>query len=119
MKFSMPNILIRLEGLAVFIAGVFLYFHFGGGWGMFWLILAPDLGLLAYLINNKVGSVIYNLCHFYAFPLSCLVFHLITGQGTTLFLFSFLWAAHIGIDRLVGFGLKYPIEFKDTHIQRI
>ncbi len=27
--------------------------------------------------------------------------------------------AHIGIDRLLGFGLKYPSGFKDTHLQRL
>jgi hypothetical protein len=27
--------------------------------------------------------------------------------------------AHIGIDRWLGFGLKYPSGFKDTHLQRL
>lgn len=115
----MVNVLIRLEGLVVFAASIVLYVHFGGGWGMSWLVLAPDLGLLAFLVSPKVGSAVYNLFHFYAFPLACIAFHLATGQGTTLFLISFLWTAHIGIDRLVGYGLKYPTQFKDTHIQRV
>ncbi len=119
MKFSMVNILVRLEGLAVFVASIILYVHFGGTWGMSWLVLAPDLGLLAFFVNTRFSSSVYNLFHFYAIPLACIAFHLVTGQGTLLFLISFLWTAHIGIDRLVGFGLKYPTQFKDTHIQRI
>ena len=27
------------------------------------------------------------------------------------------WFAHIGMDRLAGYGLKYPTDFKDTHLQ--
>ncbi|RKQ33951.1 DUF4260 family protein [Oceanobacillus halophilus] len=36
-----------------------------------------------------------------------------------LIIVGLIWTAHIGMDRMIGFGLKYPTAFKDTHIQRI
>ena len=30
-----------------------------------------------------------------------------------------VWLAHIGIDRALGYGLKYPTHFEDTHLQRV
>lgn len=119
MKFSMPNIIVRLEGLAVLAFGILLYFHFGGKWSWVWLILWPDIGIIGFLLGNKVGSIIYNIFHFYVFPLSLIAYSLISGQGNVLLLAGLLWTAHIGMDRFFGFGLKYPSAFRDTHIQRI
>ena len=104
----------------VCVASILLYSHFGGGWGFFaFLILFPDLGMLGYLANSKIGNITYNLLHFYLFPLACIAYHIVTGQTSTLFLASFIWTAHIGADRFLGFGLKYYTNFKDTHLQRI
>ena len=36
-----------------------------------------------------------------------------------LFPFVLIWTAHIGIDRLLAFGLKYPTHFSDTHLQHV
>ena len=33
--------------------------------------------------------------------------------------FSLIWLAHIGFDRTLGYGLKCPTAFKDTHLQRV
>jgi hypothetical protein len=32
---------------------------------------------------------------------------------------ALIWLAHIGADRLLGYGLKYPTAFKDTHLSRV
>jgi hypothetical protein len=32
---------------------------------------------------------------------------------------ALIWLAHIGVDRMLGYGLKYPTGFKDTHLQRV
>jgi hypothetical protein len=116
---SMPNVLLRLEGLSVLIAAIATYAHQGGSlWLFLALILAPDLSALGYLVNTRVGSIVYNIVHFYALPM------LLAGTALalnmpTLFLVALIWFAHIGIDRLAGFGLKYPTEFKDTHMQHV
>jgi len=116
---SMPNVLLRLEGLTVFIAAIVAYAHQGGSiWLFLALLLAPDLGALGYLVNVRVGSMTYNVVHFYTLPV------LLAGAALmlnvpTLLLIALIWFAHIGMDRLAGFGLKYPTEFKDTHMQHV
>jgi hypothetical protein len=121
MRFSFPNIILRVEGLAVFIAALFFYTRMGGSWGLFaLLILAPDLGMLGYLINSKVGSVTYNLLHWYLGSAILLTCYFISKSEIALCLHvALVWAAHIGIDRFLGFGLKYPTGFKDTHLQKV
>ncbi|MBA3870620.1 MAG: DUF4260 domain-containing protein [Anaerolineae bacterium] len=115
----MPNVLLRLEGLTVLVAAIAAYAHQGGSIGLFLLLLlAPDLSAIGYLINVRVGSTTYNAVHTYIVPA------LLTGAAfalnmPTLLLIALIWFAHIGMDRVMGFGLKYPTEFKDTHMQRV
>jgi len=33
--------------------------------------------------------------------------------------YALIWLAHIGIDRALGYGLKYPTFFRDTHLQHV
>jgi hypothetical protein len=116
---SLPNILLRLEGLTVFIAAIAFYAHQGGSiWLFLALILAPDLSAIGYLRNVRVGSTIYNVVHFYALP-ALLAAAALALNMPTLLLIALIWFAHIGMDRLAGFGLKYPTEFKDTHMQHV
>jgi hypothetical protein len=116
---SLPNILLRLEGLTVLVSAIAFYAHQSGSiWLFLALILAPDLSALGYTVNPRVGSITYNLVHFYALPASLAAIAL-AFNVPTLLLIALIWFAHIGMDRLAGFGLKYPTEFKDTHIQRV
>ncbi len=118
-KPSLPKLLLHLEGLAVLIAGVGLYAQLGFNWWMFGLLLlAPDLAMLGYLINLRAGSVGYNLFHTYALPLALAAIGLGAGWQPGLQL-ALIWLAHIGMDRSVGYGLKYPTHFKDTHLARV
>ena len=114
-----PGVLLRLEGAAVCALAVFFYWNIGGQWWLFLvLFLWPDLFLLGYLASPRVGSALYNLAHTYALPLTLVV----ASYGTRkpgLLIFALIWLAHIGVDRALGFGLKYPTAFKDTHLQRV
>ncbi len=116
---SMPNLLLRLEGLTVLVAAIVAYAHQGSSiWLFLILLLAPDLSALGYLVNVRVGSIAYNAVHFYTLPIllagASFVFNM-----PTLLLIALIWFAHIGMDRVMGYGLKYPTEFKDTHMQRV
>ncbi|MEP6988512.1 MAG: DUF4260 domain-containing protein [Chloroflexota bacterium] len=116
---SLPNVLLRLEGLTVLVAAIAAYAHQGGSiWLFLALLLAPDLSALGYLVNVRVGSISYNAVHTYTVPalLAAAAFAL---NMPTLLLIAFIWFAHIGMDRVMGFGLKYPTEFKDTHMQHV
>jgi Domain of unknown function (DUF4260) len=110
---------LRLEGAAAFAAAVALYAHAGFSWPLFaLLLLAPDLAMLAYFIGPGAGAFVYNLAHTYALalPLALAGFFLDSSLALTL---ALIWVAHIGLDRMLGYGLKYPSSFGDTHLGRI
>ena len=116
---SMPNVMLRLEGLSVLVAAIMAYAHQGGSiWLFLALLFVPDIAMLAYKINVRIGSIAYNALHFYALPIVLAGVALATSQPTLL-LIALIWFAHIGMDRVMGFGLKYPTEFKDTHMQHV
>lgn len=115
----MPRLLLHLEGAAVFACATAAYFLTdGGGWLYALLLLAPDLSMLGYLVNARVGSVGYNLGHTYVGPLALLGAGLLLSEQWLPHL-ALIWLAHIGLDRMLGYGLKYPTHFKDTHLHRV
>lgn len=114
-----PGVLLRIEGAATLVGSVFLYRTVGGAWGFFFLLcLWPDLFMLGYLLNPKIGASLYNLVHTDACPLALAIYAQVASRPTML-LFALIWLAHIGLDRMLGCGLKYPTFFKDTHLQRV
>ena len=116
---SMPGVLLRVEGLPVALAATGAYVYLGGPWWLFLvLLLAPDLSMVGYLANARTGSVTYNTVHNYLLPGALLAYGLLAGAETAA-LVALIWIAHIGMDRLLGYGLKYPTEFKDTHLGHV
>jgi hypothetical protein len=116
---SLVTLLLRAEGGLALAIALVAYAHIDGSWWLFLgLILAPDLGLLGYLHSAAVGAWSYNLLHTYILPvlLAAAGFHL--GMAF-LVPVAVIWIAHIGADRLLGFGLKYPADQKDQHFARL
>ncbi|HEY1500458.1 MAG TPA: DUF4260 domain-containing protein [Acidobacteriaceae bacterium] len=116
-----PDGILRIEGTCALVAsvsGYFLFLH--GHWGLFAvLILAPDLSLLGYATKNlRFAANLYNLAHNYALPV---ILGLIAWKWNSPFSaeIAAIWVAHIGMDRMLGFGLKYPQAFKPTHLQTV
>jgi hypothetical protein len=110
---------LRLEGAAALGAAVALYAQAGFSWPLFAiLLLAPDLAMLAYLIGPRAGAFAYNLVHTYALsvPLALAGYWLASPVALAL---GLIWIAHIGMDRMFGYGLKYRTGFSDTHLGRI
>jgi hypothetical protein len=115
----LPSVLLRLEGLAVFGAAVALYFHAGYGWVLLVVLaLAPDLSMAGYLAGPRIGAAAYDAVHTYVGPVALAAAGVVAGAELAVQL-GLIWIAHIGADRLLGYGLKYPTEFKDTHLQRL
>jgi hypothetical protein len=116
----MNKVIIRLENLCVFGICLLIYFLYDLSWKEFLIyFFVPDAFLCGYLINKRIGAITYNFSHNYIFPLliSCITIY--TGNDKLLSL-SLILCAHIGFDRMLGFGLKYPKkEFFDTHLQRL
>lgn len=120
MKALSPKTLLRIEGLAFFLASTGLYFRLDGPpWLYLILLLSPDIGILGYASKDpKLGSRIYNLFHTYTFPVTLACFGFSRGVEGALWV-GLIWGAHIGMDRLFGYGLKFKTRFKDTHLQRL
>jgi|SRR5580658_874593 hypothetical protein len=117
---SSVRFLMRLEGLAVAVLAAVLYGRSGANWWLFAALwLAPDLSILGYLTGQPCwGARIYNAFHTYVVPgvlaLSALVMHKELMTHIAL-----IWINHIGVDRFLGFGLKYAEGFGYTHLGRM
>jgi hypothetical protein len=93
-----------------------LYRQLGGGWGLFALcFLIPDLSMAGYLVGPQVGAATYNAAHSYVGPI--LLWLATRSISSSWAAFAVLiWIAHIGVDRAVGYGLKYSSGFGVTHL---
>jgi hypothetical protein len=115
----LPRRLLHVEGLVVLVAAVALYFDAGYGWLLLVVFfLAPDLSMLGYLGGPALGSATYDFVHTSALPVSLGAVGVLTDADLAIQL-ALIWVAHIGMDRALGYGLKYPSGFKDTHLQRV
>ena len=110
---------LRLEAFAAFVTATAVYGWNGFPWPPFALLfLAPDLSMLAYFAGPRFGALAYNLAHSAALALALTLagffcgLHMVAAAGL-------IWIAHIGIDRALGYGLKYSTSFGDTHLGRI
>jgi hypothetical protein len=114
-----PRALLRLEGFLVLVAATFSYAGQDTSWWLFAaLFLAPDLSMLGYLAGPKVGAAIYNTAHFYGLPLALIACGVFVSVPNAVAI-GLVWAAHIGLDRALGYGLKYGEGFGASHLGRI
>lgn len=108
--------LLRAEALAVLLGSMGAYSRWGGSWAQFALcFLLPDIALLGYLASARVGAIAYNLTHSYLGPLALLLWGVQAAQPLAISL-GMIWLAHIGFDRMLGYGLKYSVGFSYTHL---
>ncbi len=118
-RWTMPAVLLRLEGLAVLISAVVAYWVGEGSWLLFAaLFFAPDLVFVVWAIDKRAGTIAYNLAHSYVAPIALGAISLATGWPLGVNL-ALIWFAHIGMDRTIGYGLKYVGNFNDTHLGRV
>jgi hypothetical protein len=116
---GIPRFLLRAEGATLFVVAAILYARVGESWWLFAILfLAPDFSLLGYLSGTRTGAIAYNAAHTLIGPL------LLATAGLLLPFYIFIplaliWVAHIGFDRLLGYGLKYAAGFGFTHLGRI
>jgi hypothetical protein len=109
---------LHVEGAAALLAGAALYRALGGDW--LWLIpllLVPDVSIAGYALGPATGAFIYNVVHNWAVALALIGIGMWLSS-TPLEIAGAILVAHVGMDRLAGFGLKHATTFKDTHLQR-
>jgi hypothetical protein len=117
--FTRPAQLLRIEEFSLLAASILLYAHLHFSWWLFAILFfAPDLFMLGYLLNPRAGAAIYNLGHLLFLPLVLFAFACVASRPL-LTAIAIVWFSHIAFDRLLGYGLKYPAHFKDTHLQHL
>jgi hypothetical protein len=116
---GLPRLLLRLEGAALFALALFLYPKVDDSWIMFLgLVLAPDLSMAAYLAGPRVGALVYDAAHVTLGPVALAIAGFLY-PAVLLIALALIWLAHIGIDRAIGYGLKYDAGFRFPHLGRI
>ena len=107
---------LRIEGLFALAAAATAYWYLGGNWWLFAiLLLAPDLAFFGYAAGEKWGARVYNWAHTYTHPAILAAIGWFAGVPLLIEL-GLIWAAHIGMDRALGYGLKYPGLEGHTHL---
>jgi len=114
-----PIALQRLEGGMLLALSLLLFGKYSGAWVLYVvLILAPDLFMLGYLRGPRAGAALYNLGHTWLLPGLLGMIGLLAGVSAAGSI-ALIWFGHIGVDRVLGYGLKLPTGFQDTHLGRI
>lgn len=114
---SSIQILLRLEGLGIAAFTALVYARTGASWWLFFALwLVPDLSMLGYLAGPCRGARIYNAMHTYVGPAALGVCAWLLHANPITLAVALIWANHIGVDRLLGYGLKYGEGFGFTHL---
>ena len=117
---GLPLRFLRSEGAVLLAAALAAYITALDQplWLLPLLLFLPDLLMVGYARSNRLGALLYNLSHSYPAPAALGALALAAQeqawQGVAL-----VWFAHIGLDRALGYGLKYETGFCDTHLGRI
>lgn len=111
--------ILKLEEAALFAFSIFLFNKTSFDW--WWypaLLLLPDIGMLGYLANPRIGAVTYNIFHHRGIAI---VLYMIgwTAISQEIALAGIIMLGHVSMDRLLGYGLKYPDSFKNTHLGKL
>ena len=107
---------LKAEEIFQFILGIYLFSTMDWSWWYFGIfLLSPDISILAYLVNTKVGAAVYNLFHHKGIAVILGLIGWIGYLEPLLFTGIILYT-HSAIDRTFGYGLKYSDDFKHTHL---
>lgn len=111
-----PRLLLRAEGGVLLVAGLLAFRATGQPW---WLVpvllLLPDLSMAGYARSPRLGALTYNLGHSYPLPALLAAAALVLDETSGVAV-ALVWFMHIGLDRLLGYGLKHDEAFTDTHL---
>lgn len=111
--------ILKLEELAQFILGIVLFSQLNYAWWWFAaLILLPDIGMLGYVFNTKIGTLVYNLFHNKVIGIAFILIGMFY-LGETYTLVGIILFSHSALDRIFGYGLKYPDSFRNTHLGKV
>ncbi len=108
--------ILKLEELAQFLFGIFLFSQLEFAWWWFIaLLFLPDVGMIGYLVNLKIGAITYNIFHHKGLALALYILGIYV-QNPWVQLCGIILFSHSALDRMLGYGLKYDRGFKFTHL---
>jgi len=110
--------LIALEEFAQFIFVVWIIYQLPTSFNtlsLFLLFFAPDLFAVGYLINRKIGAILYNFSHHKLIALALISMGFIENSNPVIVI-GLLVYAHSSFDRVIGYGLKYLESPNLTHL---
>jgi hypothetical protein len=111
--------LIKLEEFLLFGLSLFLFSQLDYSWVWYALLfLAPDLSMIGYLAKPQAGAWTYNLIHHKGLAVALYVLGYLLSVPWLMFAGTIL-LGHSSLDRVFGYGLKYPDAFQNTHLGRI
>jgi hypothetical protein len=107
---------LKTEEAMMLTLSLLLFNHLPYSWWLFAaLFLTPDLSMLGYLVNAKVGAISYNIVHHKGIALVIYAAGLYINSSVLQFA-GLLLFAHSSFDRMLGYGLKYSDSFNHTHL---
>ena len=110
---------LRVESTFIFALTLLIYHNAEYSWTLFlMLFLVPDVSMLGYVVNKKVGALFYNMAHSYIGP-AIILFLVSIKVLPNSYDILLIWASHIAFDRMLGFGLKSRASFFETHLGHI
>ncbi len=113
------RLLLRGEEVVMFLLGIYLFSLLDYSWWWFFgLILAPDIGMLGYLMGNRIGAIGYNLFHHKGLALVIYLIGIYLSVPLCQLIGVILFS-HASLDRIFGYGLKFDKGFKFTHLGEI
>ena len=111
-----PRRYLQIDGLVLFIAMIVLFAATHQHWWIFPVLLfVPDVFILGYLKNPRLGAFLYNVGHSYLAP-TVTIFVGWRASSLLTMAIGIIWLGHVGLDRFLGYGLKYDDNFKTTHL---
>jgi len=114
-----PRLWLRLEAATLLAASLIAYSTTHRSWWLVPLVLLlPDLVVVGYLSSTRLGAIAYNAAHSTPVPAAVIAFGWWQGNHLVLAI-GLIWLAHIGLDRTLGYGLKYDDHFQHTHLGRM
>ena len=114
-----PRRYLQIDGLVLFAATIVLFAATHEHWWIFpMLLFVPDVFILGYLKSPRFGALLYNVGHSYLAPSVTIV---VGWRASSLLTVAsgIIWLGHVGLDRFLGYGLKYDENFKSTHLGKL
>jgi hypothetical protein len=111
--------LLKLEGFALFVLSIFLFSRLSYPWWVYPLLFfVPDISMIGYVHDTRLGAWIYNIVHHYGISIGLYLLGFFLGSPL-LQLIGVILLGHSSLDRALGYGLKYPDAFSNTHLGKI